>query len=124
MAEPTFRQKWEWARAHQTPAFDAPALVVDNVRGVGEPKPPDWTQDALRSVPRPLPAIRSPADGRYVEPQVRLRLRPSSWVPSARSRVIPKRARMRGGHPTTLLLWRQSTVTTPPAISIPATRNS
>jgi hypothetical protein len=69
MAEPTFRQKWEWARAHQTPASDAPDLVVDNARGVEQPAPPDWTDDALRSVPRPLPAIRSPTDGRYVEPQ-------------------------------------------------------
>lgn len=69
MAEPTFRQKWEWARAHQTPASDAPDLVVDNARGVEAPAPSDWAQDALRSVPRPLPAIRSPADGRYVEPQ-------------------------------------------------------
>lgn len=68
MAEPNFRQKWEWARAHQTPASDAPDLVVDNARGVEAPAPSDWTQDALRSVPRPLPPIRSPADGRYVEP--------------------------------------------------------
>lgn len=93
MADPTFRQKWEWARAHQTPAFDAPALVVDNVRGVGEPMPPDWTQDALRSVPRPLPAIRSPADGRYVEPQVRPAPPPVFQGPIRRDRGLSRRER-------------------------------
>jgi hypothetical protein len=70
MAEPSFRQKWEWARAHQKPAPDAPDLVVDNAGGAEEPVPPDWTEDALRSVPRPLPPVRSPADGRYSEPRV------------------------------------------------------
>lgn len=57
--ELTFQQKWELARAHQKPKFDAPDLVVDNARGVERPTPPDWTQDALRSVPRP-PVFREP----------------------------------------------------------------
>jgi hypothetical protein len=70
MAGPTFHELFAVARAHQTPRFDAPDLVVDNARGAEEPVPPDWTEDALRSVPRPLPPVRSPADGRYIEPRV------------------------------------------------------
>jgi hypothetical protein len=67
MAGPTFHELFAVARAHQK---NTPDLVVDNAWGTEETAPPDWTQDALRSVPQPLPAIRSPADGRYIESRV------------------------------------------------------
>jgi hypothetical protein len=70
MPGPTFRELYAVARAHQKPEFDAPDLAVNNARSAEEFAPSDWTEDALRSVPRSLPLVRSPADGRYIEPRV------------------------------------------------------
>jgi hypothetical protein len=59
MAAPTFRELHAAARAHLRPKSDAPGLVVNNGRGAAEAASPDWTNDALRSVPRP-PVFRGP----------------------------------------------------------------
>jgi hypothetical protein len=56
---PTFHALHAAARAHLRPKSDAPGLVVNNGRGAAEAAPPDWTNDAMRSVPRP-PVFRGP----------------------------------------------------------------